>query len=135
MALRDTDLHQRRYTDRSRERRGGGGGDGARRRHPFPLHPQWLDECPDLRDVIRTVSRRRLHVGEARTAPHAFLLGSATRVAPVVRWDDAELGGGVPTTTVLRLRELLDRDRDPVTGDGSQHVEVPYGVLTGMVVE
>ena len=53
----------------------------------------------------------------------------------MTRWDDAEIGGGAPTTAVLRLRELLDRDRDPVEGDGTQHVEVPYGVLTGMIVE
>jgi len=122
---------------------GWGGGRGPRARPTTPSFPpcpslsflQWLDECPDLRDAIRTVSRRRLPVGEARTAAHAFLLGSATRVAPVTRWDDAEIGGGAPTTAVLRLRELLDRDRDPVEGDGTQHVQVPYGVLTGMVVE
>lgn len=71
-------------------------------------------------------------------------MSSSARLAPVVRWDAEVVSEGMPSLAVLRLRELLDKDRDPVEGpvgvpgyagaaaQRSMHVEVPYGFMTGM---
>jgi hypothetical protein len=71
-------------------------------------------------------------------------MGSSSRLAPVVHWDGMPVSEGRPSMVVLRLRELLDKDRDPVEGavdvpgyDGQapqrkMFVDVPYGFMTGM---
>ena len=66
-------------------------------------------------------------------------------MAPVIHWDGMPISEGRPSMTVLRLRELLDKDRDPIEGkvdvpgyDGQapqrkeMFVDVPYGFMTGM---
>ena len=69
---------------------------------------------------------------EARAAPHAFVMGSSTTIAPVTRWDAAEINGGRPTLAVSQLVALLDKDRDPLTcGDPAMHTEVPFAILGG----
>lgn len=71
-------------------------------------------------------------------------MGSSARLAPVVRWDAEVVSEGQPSMPVLRLRELLDKDRDPVEGpigvpgyagaapQRKMHIDVPYGFMTGM---
>lgn len=72
-------------------------------------------------------------------------MGSSARIAPVIRWDAEVVSEGQPSMPVLRLRELLDKDRDPVEGvigasgyagaapqRRKMHVDVPYGFMTGM---
>ena len=106
---------------------------------------QWLAAAPDLRDTITSFGQRPLPLGEARQAPHVFVMSSSARLAPVIRWDAEVVSEGMPSLPVLRLRELLDKDRDPVEGPvgspgyagaaaprRSMHVEVPYGFMTGM---
>ena len=108
---------------------------------------KWLAAVPELRNTITTFSQRPLPLGEARRAPHVFVMGSSARVAPVVRWDAEVISEGRPSMPVLRLRELLDKDRDPVEGAVGaafpgwagaaaqrrrMHVDVPYGFMTGM---
>ena len=105
---------------------------------------QWLDAVPELRNTISSFSQRPLPLGEARQAPHVFVMGSSSRLAPVIRWDGMPVSDGMPSIPVLRLRELLDKDRDPVEGDigipgyagaatqRKMHVDVPYGFMTGM---
>lgn len=126
-------------------KRGRGGGEASVNAHSFfhptsPPHPhpsllssQWLDQCPDLRDDITSISRRPLSLAEAKTARHAFVLGSGARLKPVARWDEAEMGAiGEPALLLTRLVELFESDRDPMKcPDDHMHVDVPFQILVG----
>ena len=85
-------------------------------------------------------------LGEARTSPHVFVMGSSARLSPVIRWDSETVSEGQPSMPVLRMRELLDKDRDPTEGligvpgnagaarqRSELFVDVPYGFMTGMI--
>ncbi|KAK9838341.1 hypothetical protein WJX81_005802 [Elliptochloris bilobata] len=90
-------------------------------------------------EAVKKVSQRPLHVKEAKAAKEVFMVGSATKVMPVVVWDDIDFMSKVsydrigvgPGTVTLAMRGLLEDDMDPRSASG-QHTEVPYGILTGM---
>ncbi|CAL8470838.1 g10380 [Coccomyxa elongata] len=88
----------------------------------------------DVLGFIKKVSQRKFKLEEAKQAKEVFMVGSSTVVMPVIQWDDTEFLQTKPTPEVgiiaLSLRALLEEDMDP-TGNRAQHVEVPYGFLTG----
>ena len=84
----------------------------------------------DLHNVDKVV-RRHFSVDEAKEAREVFLAGSSLPVMPVVSWDDVSIGDGMPGRGVLSLKALLLRHMNPANNKG-QHVEVPYGYLSGM---
>ena len=52
------------------------------------------------------VEERLFTIDEAKAADEAFITSASAFVMPVVRIDDAELGGGKPGPKALRLREI-----------------------------
>ncbi|GAB4816094.1 hypothetical protein N2152v2_003140 [Parachlorella kessleri] len=81
---------------------------------------------------IARVEQRHISVDEAkRSAAEVFLAGSSLPVMPVVQWDDTIIGDGTPGITTLCIRAMMTGDMVPREGS-DQHVEVPYGWLTGM---
>jgi 4-amino-4-deoxychorismate lyase len=51
-----------------------------------------------------------------------------------VQWDAQLIGDGTVGVVALQIRAMLEGDVRPRRGSG-QHVQVPYGFLTGMPVE
>ena len=79
---------------------------------------------------VGRIERRHVHVEEAKGAAEVFMVGSSVPVMSVVGWDGEQIGDGLPGMVALQLRALVQGD---VLGVGrGQHVEVPYGYLTGM---
>ena len=87
----------------------------------------------DLLDVDSVV-QRHFSVAEAKAAREVFMAGSSLPVLPVCAWDDVSVGNGVPGRGVLSLKALLLNHMNPANSKG-QHVEVPYGWLTGAEYE
>ena len=83
----------------------------------------------DLLNVDSMV-QRHFSVDEAKAAREVFLAGSSLPIMPVVVWDDVSIGDGVPGRGVLSLKALMLNHMNPANNQG-QHVEVPYGWLTG----
>ena len=79
---------------------------------------------------IDSVVQRHFSVDEAKAAREVFLAGSSLPIRPVVVWDDVSIGDGVPGRGVLSLKALLLNHMNPANNQG-QHVEVPYGWLSG----
>ncbi|DBA96325.1 TPA: hypothetical protein ACH3X3_002502 [Trebouxia sp. C0006] len=84
----------------------------------------------DLQDVDSIV-QRPFSVEEAKSAREVFLTGSSLPVMPVIQWDQDAIGDGTPGRGVLSLKAMLLNHMNPANNKG-QHVEVPYGYLTGM---
>ncbi|DBB01239.1 TPA: hypothetical protein ACH3X1_001111 [Trebouxia sp. C0004] len=84
----------------------------------------------DLHD-IDSIIQRPFSVEEAKSAREVFLTGSSLPVMPVLRWDQDMIGDGEPGRGVLSLKAMLLNHMNPANNKG-QHVEVPYGYLTGM---
>ncbi len=84
----------------------------------------------DLHD-IDSIIQRPFSVEEAKSAREVFLTGSSLPVMPVIRWDQDAIGDGAPGRGVLSLKAMLLNHMNPANNKG-QHVEVPYGYLTGM---
>lgn len=80
---------------------------------------------------IDKVVQRHFSVEEAKAAREVFLAGSSLPVMPVTQWDNTAIGDGTPGRGVLSLKALLLNHMNPANNKG-QHVEVPYGYLTGM---
>lgn len=93
------------------------------------LAPQFYEsgELPEL----RSVSQRPITVKEAKQAREVMLLGGSLPLMPVVAWDEDPIADGTPGITTLGLRTMLVNDMETITPE--QHLEVPYGYLTGML--
>jgi 4-amino-4-deoxychorismate lyase len=74
------------------------------------------------RGLIAGVEVSDIPVAEARRAREMLLLGSSIKVAPVVRWDDQEIGSGRPGPVSAALRQLLEEDMH----GGDRLIDVPY---------
>jgi branched-subunit amino acid aminotransferase/4-amino-4-deoxychorismate lyase len=72
--------------------------------------------------LIAGVEVSDIPVAEARRAREMLLLGSSIKVAPVVRWDDQEIGSGRPGPVSAALRQLLEEDMR----SGDRLIDVPY---------
>lgn len=81
---------------------------------------------------IRRLEQRHISVAEAKAAAEVFLIGSSLPIMPVVQWDTAQIGDGTVGLGALQVRVMLVDDMKPRAGS-DQHVEVPYGYLTGMM--
>jgi len=82
-------------------------------------------------DGVHKIERRHLSVQEAKGAAEVFLVGTSLPVMSVVKWDDVVIGDGQPGIASLQLRTLVQGDMMP-REDSDQHMEIPYGYLTGM---
>ncbi len=72
----------------------------------------------DLRDIVFS----DVTIEEGRSAAEMFLIGSTTKVMPVVQWDNLPIGDGRPGPIAKKLLDLWHEDsRNP-----AQLVEVPY---------
>lgn len=99
-----------------------------------------LEMIPDLLerksfDGIERIERRHFTVDEAKEAREVFVVGGSLPVMPVVQWDDRFIGDGAVGLSVLQLRAMMQLDMRPAMDndvEDDQHVEVPYGYLTGM---
>lgn len=80
---------------------------------------------------VTSVSQRPVTVSEAKQAREVMMVGSSLPVMPVVSWDDVMIGDGTPGESTLALRAMIENDMEAIAP--GQHVEVPYGYLTGMV--
>lgn len=88
---------------------------------------QWLEGSEDLRAVVKKVTRRHFTVVEAHAARVAFAMGTSIKLAPIMRWDGAFIGDGTPSLAAMVLRELMERDMDPVEDlAGERFTDVPY---------
>jgi 4-amino-4-deoxychorismate lyase len=77
-----------------------------------------LVEKGDLKDVVFA----DIPLDEGRAAAEMFLIGSTTRVMPVVQWDGRPIGNGRPGPIARKLLELWLADVE----DPAQSVAVPY---------
>jgi 4-amino-4-deoxychorismate lyase len=73
----------------------------------------------DLRDIVVA----DVPVDEGRGAAEMLLIGSSTKVAPVVQWDDQPIGDGKPGPIAKKLLDLWHED---VRTASDQLVRVPY---------
>lgn len=63
-----------------------------------------------------------------RTCPDA----SSLPHPPNTQWDETLIGDGTVGLGALQVRTMLQQDMKPREGS-DQHLEVPYGYLTGML--
>ncbi|CAG9462626.1 unnamed protein product [Pedinophyceae sp. YPF-701] len=87
-----------------------------------------IADFPEL-GAIKKVSQRPIKVDEIKGAEEVMMLGSTTKATSVVQWDAITIGSGAPGTVTLALRRMIENDMEP---PGPEHVEVPYGYVTGM---
>ena len=64
-------------------------------------------------------------------AAEVFIASNYDMVMPVAYWDQTEINNGELGKGVMTLKALLTDHIDPQSNTG-QHLEVPYGYLTGM---
>ncbi|KAL4447823.1 hypothetical protein ABPG75_005042 [Micractinium tetrahymenae] len=81
---------------------------------------------------IRRFEQRPVSVAEAQAAREVFFVGSSLPVMPVVQWNEKLIGDGTVGIVALQVRVMLQNDSKPRDGS-DQHIEVPYGYLTGMM--
>lgn len=81
---------------------------------------------------IRRFEQRPISVAEAQAAKEVFFVGSSLPVMSVVQWDEKLVGDGTVGIVALQVRVMLQNDAKP-RGGSDQHIEVPYGYLTGML--
>ena len=76
---------------------------------------------------MKTVTRRHFTVVEAHAALVAFAMGTSIKLAPIMRWDGFFIGDGTPSLAAMVMRELMERDMDPVDDPrGERFTDVPY---------
>jgi len=76
---------------------------------------------------VKTVTRRHFTVVEAHAALVAFAMGTSIKLAPIMRWDGFFIGDGTPSLAAMVMRELMERDMDPVDDPrGERFTDVPY---------
>ena len=80
---------------------------------------------------IKGFSRRHFTVEEGKEAAEVFICSNYDTVMPVGLWDDTEIYNGQLGPGVQTLKALYTNHIDPQSNTG-QHLEVPYGYLTGM---
>lgn len=80
---------------------------------------------------VEKIVRRQVTVQEAKVCAEVMLIGSQYPVMPVTQWDNEPIGDGEAGIVSLQLRSLLLGDLYPWE-NSPFHVEVPYGILTGM---
>ncbi|KAL4442489.1 hypothetical protein ABPG77_005073 [Micractinium sp. CCAP 211/92] len=80
---------------------------------------------------VRRVEQRPISVAEAQAAKEVFFVGSTLPVMSVVQWNEKLVGDGTVGIVALQVRVMLQNDAKPRDGS-DQHIEVPYGYLTGM---
>ncbi|KAI7837708.1 hypothetical protein COHA_008500 [Chlorella ohadii] len=81
---------------------------------------------------IRRVEQRHISVEEAKSSREVFLVGSSLPIMPVVQWDTTAIGDGSVGVVALQIRSMMRDDMKAREGS-DQHLEVPYGYLTGMM--
>jgi 4-amino-4-deoxychorismate lyase len=84
-----------------------------------------LELAPRLqaRNLIAGVEVSDISVATARAAREMVLIGSSVKVAPVVVWDDQQIGDGRPGPVSRALLELLEEDMRSAT---DRLIDVPY---------
>ena len=84
------------------------------------------------RDVLaHKIEQRPIHSDEVYQAKEAFLIGSSHLVVGLNSWNGQNIADGQPGSQALAFSNILENDKDPKEGS-SQHIEVPYGYVTGM---
>lgn len=83
-------------------------------------------------DGINRVEQRHISLAEAKAATEVFFIGSSLPIMSVVEWDAQLIADGTVGLGALQIRVMLENDMKPRPGS-DQHLEVPYGYLTGMV--
>ena len=105
----------------------------VRGRHAYsqmlPCCMQYL-ENGELENV-RSVEQRPISLEEAQAADEVFLCSSSLSVVPVIIWDGARINEGLSGLVTMSLRAMIIRHMNPQYSLG-EHLEVPYGFLTGM---
>lgn len=85
---------------------------------------------------VQRVERRIFSLSELRDAAEAFAVSSTIGVVGISHIDGHWIGAhefeGAAGPTSLALNEMLIVARKPTPGS-SEHTEVPYGYMTGML--
>lgn len=76
-------------------------------------------------------------VTDVSNAAEAFVTGSTIAVVAATHWDRKQIGDGEVGRGALVLRQMILNDMkppdDPYTSP--HHDQVPYGILTGMMMD
>ncbi len=80
---------------------------------------------------VRSIEQRPITLEEAQAADEVFLCSSTLSVAPVIVWDGVRINEGESGLVTMSLRAMIIRHMNPQFSLG-EHLEVPYGFVTGM---
>jgi len=92
----------------------------------FQEHERWPKDI-----VVERIEQRPIHCDEVLAAKEAFLMSSSLMVMPIISWNGSKIGDGMSGQSAIAFSLLLERDRKPKEGS-TQHIEIPYGAVTGM---
>jgi len=85
--------------------------------------------------MVTRVEQRRIHKHEVLRAKEAFLVDTGLLVTAIVSLDGHQISDGQPGNHAMAFANMLENDRLPMEGSMEgfmQHIEVPYGYVTGM---